>query len=69
MLNLQVQMLTAWLSARNRLCERARAARHDDRGEITSQTILIVLLAVAAITAGGVIAAKITGNANAIPSP
>jgi hypothetical protein len=69
MLNLQVQMLTAWLSVRDRLCDRARAARHDDRGEITSQTILIVLLAVAAITAGGVIAAKIASNANSIPSP
>ncbi|MCU1395315.1 MAG: hypothetical protein JWM34_3743 [Ilumatobacteraceae bacterium] len=66
MLQFQILILTTWMRAsapiRRRIDER-------DRGEITSTTALIVLLVVAAIAAGGVIAAKIAGNANAVPSP
>ena len=40
-----------------------------DRGEITATTALIVILVIAAIAAGGVIAAKIAGNANNVPEP
>lgn len=66
MLQLQVLIITTLMRASEPARRRADAR---DRGEITSTTALIVLLVVAAIAAGGVIAAKIAGNANAVPSP
>ena len=48
---------------------RVEVARRDDRGEVTATTAIIVLLVVAAIAAGGIIAARITSNANNVPSP
>lgn len=68
MLNWQVTLLTAWMAAGESMRNRATAAR-DERGEVTATTALIVLLVVAAIAAGGIIAAKITSNANSVPSP
>ena len=38
-------------------------------GEITATTAIIVLLTIAALTAGGIIAGKIVANANNVPSP
>ena len=72
MLELQVQLWSAWLRAttatRERLAE-AGSDRERDRGEVTATTALIVILVIAAIAAGGIIAAKITSNANNVPSP
>jgi hypothetical protein len=66
MLQLQILILTTWM----RVSEPVRRRVNErDRGEITSTTALIVLLVAAAIVAGGVIASKIAGNANAVPSP
>ena len=69
MLPIQIHLLTLWWRASDTIGDRLRAARHDDRGEITATTALIVILVVAAIAAGGIIAAKITANANTGPSP
>ena len=69
MLELQLSLLTMWWSASDAIRERLANARDDDRGEITATTVIIVILVIAAITAGGVIASKITSNANNVPSP
>jgi hypothetical protein len=69
MLPIQIRLLTVWWHATDTLVQRLRAARNDERGEITATTALIVILVVAAIAAGGIIAAKITANANNVPSP
>ncbi len=69
MLELQLKTLTAWYAAADVLRGRLTAARDDERGEVTATTAIIVLLVIAAIAAGGVIASKITSNANNIPSP
>ncbi len=68
MLELQIRLLTAWKAAGESLRDRV-AEVSDERGEVTAQTALIVLLVIAAIAAGGIIAAKITSNANNVPSP
>ena len=68
MLELQIRVLCACLTAG----ERASASlgeRRRDRGEVTATTVIIVILVIAAIAAGGVIASKITSNANNVPSP
>ena len=67
MLQLQIHLLTAWWAATDTLNKRVRDER--DRGEITSTTAIIVILVLAAIAAGGIIATKITDNANNVPSP
>jgi len=67
MLQLQISLLTAWWATTQHAIERVRADR--DRGEITATTALIVILVVAAIAAGGIIASKITSNAENIPEP
>ena len=67
MLELQVKMLMAWWAAGDRLAERYET--DSERGEVTAQTALIVLLVIAAIAAGTIIAAKINDNANNVPSP
>jgi beta-lactamase regulating signal transducer with metallopeptidase domain len=69
MLELQIGLLTMWWSANDALRERLAHARDDDRGEVTGTTALIVILVIAAIAAGGIIATKITDNANNVPSP
>ncbi len=68
MLELQIRLLNAWGAAGARLRSKI-AEGTDERGEVTAQTALIVLLVIAAIAAGGVIAAKINSNANNVPSP
>ena len=69
MLELQLKILSLWYGAGQQVRARLNEARHDERGEITSQTVVIVLLVGAALTAGGIVAAKIIANANKIPSP
>lgn len=68
MLEQQMKVLMAWQRAGETL--RARREREiRDRGEVTATTAMIMLLVVAAIAAGGVIAAKILDNAEAVPTP
>lgn len=67
MLNIQVALLTAWQMVSNAAQDQIREQR--DRGEVTATTAMIVLLVVAAIAAGTIIAARITANANNVPSP
>ncbi len=67
MLKTQVQVLESWRRARESLLLTSTDDR--DRGEVTAQTALIALLVIAAIAAGTIIASRITGNANKIPSP
>ena len=70
MLELQVRLLTMWHEAGDRLrTARVEAGNDRDRGEVTATTAIIVLLVIAAITAGTVIATAITNNANNVPSP
>lgn len=69
MLQLQVQMLTASWAAADTIRQRVDDARRDERGEVTATTAIIVLLVIAAIAAGGIIASRITDNANNVPSP
>ncbi len=69
MLQLQMKVLSAWVAAGDAVNSRLQEARHDDRGEVNAMTAFIVLLVIAAIAAGGIIAAKITANANNVPSP
>lgn len=67
LLEQQIKMLTAWHLAGDRM--RAKVTEDRDRGEVTAQTAMIFLLVGAAIVAGGVIATKITNNANNVPEP
>ncbi len=70
MLELQVQLWSAWLRAATAARQRMAEARYErDRGEVTATTALIVILVIAAIAAGGVIAIKIANNANNVPEP
>jgi hypothetical protein len=69
MLQFQIAILTLWSHTTGLVRDRIDDARHDDRGEITSTTVLIVILAVAAVTAGAIIAGKISDNASNIPTP
>ncbi len=67
MLELQIKLLTAWWSATDSAASRIEGER--DRGEVTATTAIIVLLVIAAIAAGTIIAARITANANNVPTP
>ena len=67
MLQLQVHVLTRWWNARTTARRHLDEAR--ETGEITATTAMIVLLVIAAVAAGGIIATKIRDNANAVPSP
>lgn len=68
MLELQVKVLAAWHRAGETVHTRM-AADHDDRGDVTASTALTVILVIAALAAGAVVAAKIMSNAEAIPEP
>ena len=68
-MEVQMRVLSAWYAAAEAIRARAADARHDERGEVTAMTAIIVLLVIAAIAAGGIIASKITSNANNVPSP
>jgi hypothetical protein len=67
MLKTQVQVLESWRRARESALLNSMDDR--DRGEVTAQTAMIALLVIAAVAAGTIIASRITGNANKIPSP
>jgi hypothetical protein len=65
---IQVQVLAAWMTARNHVLESITRARDDERGELTASVIFLALLAVAAVTVATIVIAKITSNANKIPN-
>ena len=67
LLEQQIKILAAWCVAGNAMHDRVRKDR--DRGEVTATTALIVLLVIAAIAAGTIIATKINNNANNVPEP
>ena len=67
LLEQQIRVLTAWYAAGDAMRDRVREDR--DRGEVTATTALIVLLVIAAIAAGTIIATKINNNANNVPEP
>ena len=67
MLQLQVNLLTAWWAAGDALDRRVTDER--DRGEVTATTAIIVILVIAAIAAGTIIATRITSNAENVPEP
>ncbi|MFV0308944.1 MAG: hypothetical protein ACK5OX_14505 [Desertimonas sp.] len=66
MQTLSVQIMTAWLVARQRLRDAYDTVR-DDRGELTGNVILLAALAVAAAAVGAIIVARINSNAEKIP--
>lgn len=61
-----VQIMTAWLAARDRL-EQATVRVRDERGELTGNVILLAALAVAAAAVGVIIVAKLNSAANSVP--
>jgi hypothetical protein len=66
---MSVHVYLWWLTTTTTLHDRLADALRDERGEVTANTAMIVLLVVAAITAGGIIATKLVANANNVPSP
>ncbi len=69
MMKTQVQIIALWYQAGCALRALASDRLDEDDGEVTAQTALIVLLVAAAIVAGGIIATRMTDNANNIESP
>lgn len=69
MLELQLTMLSMWWTTRDTIRQRWDESKGDDRGEVTATTAMIVLLVIAAIGAGAVIATKIGNNAKKVPEP
>ena len=67
MLPIQMQILTAWLAARDRVLEVAHRARSDERGELTGNVIFLAALAVAAAAVAAIIIARLNSNANRVP--
>ncbi len=68
MLKTQIEIIQLWHAAGDAI-RTTTSSRHDDRGEVTGQTALIVLLVTAAIAAGVAIAAAMTANTSNIPTP
>ncbi len=67
MIKAQLELVRLWYRAGERVREAAMA--QEDRGEVTGQTAMIVVLVTAAIAAGVAIAAAIAANTDNIPSP
>lgn len=67
MRTISIQVLAAWLTARERWHDAVDQARTDQRGELTGNVILLAALAVAAAAVGAIIVAKINGAANSVP--
>ena len=69
MLHIQLHLLGLWWQAGDVVRERLRAASDDDRGDVNATVVMIIIMVIATIAAGGIIASKIIDNANNIPSP
>jgi hypothetical protein len=69
MLQLQLFVIQAWLTAKQGVTERIENTDWtNDRGEITAQMIIIGILCLAAVAAGAIVTSKITGHVNKIPN-
>ncbi|MBA2387446.1 MAG: hypothetical protein H0V69_10180 [Acidimicrobiia bacterium] len=74
-LPLQLHIWRLWIAARQRLIQLGRRLRTEfegprlqgDHGEMTAGVILLVVLAVAAITIGAIIVAKLNSQTAKIP--
>lgn len=66
MLQLQIRMLTLLGATRAALARRVDLA--DERGEVTSTTILVAVFAALALAAGAIVVTKTMGEANSIPT-
>ncbi len=74
-LPLQVHVLRLWIDAKQRLIDLGRQLHSEiegprlrgDRGEMTAGVILLVVLAVAAITIGAIIVSKLNSQTAKIP--
>ncbi|MET0323947.1 MAG: hypothetical protein ABW219_01900 [Ilumatobacteraceae bacterium] len=66
LLSIQLQIITALLTVRDRVVETASAPR-DERGELTGNVIFLAALAVAAAAVAAVIIAKLNSNAAKVP--
>jgi hypothetical protein len=67
-LHTQIRLITLYLDTRTALIDRGRHGWRDERGEITSTTITIAILAALALAVGAIIVAKVTAKANSIPT-
>ena len=63
-LRITTRLITRWAMTKHRVFD----ARHNERGEVTSQVILIAIFAALAIAIGAIIVAKVTDRANSIPT-
>ena len=61
--------LAASIAVSVRLRPRINAALANERGEITSQTIMIIILCTLAVAVGAIITDKVTAGANGISVP
>ena len=64
---LQIRVMMAWLTTRDRAIQRYDEA--SERGEVTATMAMIALLVIAAIAAAAVIATKMAGHAAKVPGP
>ena len=64
-----IRLYIWWLNATTTIRDKIDDARRDERGDVNATTVMIVLLVVGAITAGGIITAKLVGQAKKIPDP
>ncbi len=72
---LQLHILRLWIAVKQRLIDLSRRVRTElegprlqgDRGEMTAGVILLVVLAVAAITIGAIIVGKLNSQTAKIP--
>jgi hypothetical protein len=69
MLQLQLLVIQAWLTAKQGVTERIKKTDWtNDRGDITPNMIMIGILCLAAVAAGAVIVSRIQGHVNKIPA-
>lgn len=66
LLRLHVMAMLAASRTRDGLVRRVNL--RDERGEVTSTTIMIAILATLALAVGAIVVAKVTGKANSIPT-
>ena len=66
LLRLTVTVMLTGMAARDALAKRVNV--RDERGEVTSTTIMIAILAALALAVGAIITAKVLNKANSTPT-
>ena len=66
LLRLTVTLMLTGMTARDALV--TRVSVRDERGEVTSTTIMIAILATLALAVGAIITAKVLAKANSTPT-